>query len=229
MIKFAVIIPDRGDRPKFLAHCIELILKQTIQPDHVELVNYKPLSEKKDITQRYRIGYDNLRGKGFDVIFFIENDDFYKSNYFETMITEWVKAGKPNLFGTRYTYYYHIKLFAYFKMQHIERCSAMSTMIKPDLNFNWCVDEQPYTDTHLWSVAQIENKVTFLPDSILCLGIKHGIGITGGDCHANRLERFKINKGQVDVNKEFLRSVCDNPSFNFYNNYFTDEQKDKQI
>lgn len=225
MTKFAVIIPDRGDRPTLLEHCLQLIKKQTVQPDHIELVNYEPKSDKKDITQRYRSGYENLRGKGFDVIFFIENDDYYHPTYFEVMLFEWKIAGRPDLFGTSYTYYYHIKLFAYFIMRHSERSSAMSTMIKPDLEFNWCIDEEPYTDTHLWMVAKINSKVIFTPNKILCLGIKHGTGLTGGDCHVNRLERFIINKGQLDENKDFLKTNCDPQSFEFYTNYFKNETK----
>lgn len=222
MIKFAIIIPDRGDRPELLKHCMWQIKRQTIQPDHIELVDYKPLSDKKDITQRYRIGYENLKGKGFDVIFFIENDDYYAPDYFEIMLGEWVKAGKPELFGTWYTYYYHIKLFAYLKMTHSERSPAMSTMILPDINIKWCVDEEPYTDQHLWMVSGLKGKI-FKPEKHICLGIKHGVGLTGGDCHLNRLDRYKINKGALDSNKEFLKSVVDSESFEFYTNYFNHE------
>lgn len=104
-----------------------------------------------DITKRYRTGYDLLRGKGLDVIAFIENDDWYAPDYLERMGEQWELAGRPDLFGTAYTIYYHIGLQAWLTMEHRRRASAMNTLIKPDLNITWCADSEPYTDIHLWT------------------------------------------------------------------------------
>ena len=146
-MKIGIIIPDKSDRPKFLENCLRMINSQTIKPDIIELVNDKPidinpdgyaLPEKRncDITLRYRTGYDRLRNKGINVIFLMENDDWYAPDYIETMLKYWEKYGRPDIFGTNYTIYYHIKLFAYFTMNHSMRSSAMSTLIRSDLNFN---------------------------------------------------------------------------------------------
>lgn len=213
MVKVGIIIPDRNDRPLFLKNCLDIISRQSIQPTIVELVNYVPESNNIDITQRYRRGYDNLRNKGLDIIAFMENDEWYADNYLETMVNEWIKLGKPKMIGTNYTIYYHIKLNAYFTMQHFTRSSAMSTLIKPDLDIKWCEDEQPYTDLWLWKHI---GGITFEPKKIICLGIKHGIGKCGGMAHIDKLHRY-VN---LDEKKDYLRSIVDEKSFNLYENIF---------
>ena len=218
-MKIAVIIPDRGDRPEFLKNCLRMMNAQTIQPDFLQVVDYKPLSDKCDITQRYRIAYHGLDGLNFDCILFIENDDWYAPNYIETMITLWHINGRPELFGTNYTYYYHIGIKKYFKFTHFRRASMMNTLIKPDLNISWPVDEYPYTDAALWQVDQlniknkdIERRLSVDPGTIISLGIKHNVGMPGGNYHGNRLEKYNV----CDADFSFIKSVMDNESFNFY-------------
>jgi len=237
-MKVAVIIPDRNDRPRFLENCLRMLKAQTVQPDIIELVNddfgtriFKapaigfttspPENNGKmvpDITKRYRTGYDRLRGKGIDCILFIENDDWYRNDFIEKMTLEWEYQGRPDLLGTNYTIYYHIGLFARYTMQHETRSSAMSTLIKADLNFAWCPDHEPYTDIHLWKT--IPNRVIFHPEEHICLGIKHGEGLCGGKSHSDRLFRYEPPRGTKDPDKAFLKSVLDPESFEFYSNYF---------
>lgn len=212
-MKIGIIIPDRNDRPLFLENCLRLIKNQTLQPTIIEVINYEPESSNVDITQRYRRGYEKLRNKGLDIIALMENDEWYSPKYLEIMVDGWIKHGKPEIFGTNYTIYYHIKLFSYFTMHHLTRSSAMSTLITPDMDIKWCVDEQPYTDIWLWKQLQ---GVTFTPSEIICLGIKHGVGKCGGMAHVDKLHRYVGN----DINKYYLRSIVDSESFNFYSNYF---------
>jgi glycosyltransferase involved in cell wall biosynthesis len=217
-MKIAVIVPSRGDRPKFLDNCLRMIKAQTLQPDYIHVANDKPLSASRDITWRYRKAYDALRGKGFDVIFFMEDDDYYHPEYIETMLRAWIAADRPEIFGTTETIYYHIKIFASFIMNHHVRSSAMCTLIKPDLEINWPVDEDPYTDIALYKQLKY---ALFTPPKILFLGIKHGVGLCGGDSHVNGLHRYVTGaRGKKDHNRDFLRSVMDPESFEFYTNYF---------
>ncbi len=210
-----VIIPDRGDRPEFLENCLRMLKAQTMQPTIIEIVNDAPLSDEKDITLRYRLGYERLRNKGIEVIALIENDDWYAYNYLETMYNKWLELGKPDLLGQSYTIYYHIKQRAWFTMNHPERSSAMNTFIKPDLIFDWCVDNDPYTDLHLWLRSGLKGEI-FTPKSHICLGIKHGDGLCGGVNHVDALHRY-TNR---DSNMTFLNQIMDSESFNFYSNYF---------
>jgi len=215
--KIAVLIPDRGDRPAFLKNCIEMIERQTIKPAHVEIVNYRPKSEAIDITQRYRIGYSELSGKGFDCILFIENDDYYHSQYIEMMYNQWLRSGKPDLLGTSYTIYYHITLRKYTVMKHRSRASAMNTLIRPDLNLKWCADSEPYTDMWLWMREDVNqlSRVVFTPDKVYSLGIKHGVGKCGGANHTTRLHRYD----HLDSDMSYLKSVVDPVSFAFYQKF----------
>jgi glycosyltransferase involved in cell wall biosynthesis len=215
-MKIGVLIPDRNDRPELLANCLRMLKAQTLQPDVIELVNdpspFKP--DEKDITWRYRTGYDRMRKRGFDLIALIENDDYYSPNYLETMVAAWNDAGKPNIIGTDYTIYYHLKHKAYFTMHHTTRSSAMSTLIIPDMDFPWCDDKEPYTDMHLWKHIK---GVVIRPGKHICLGIKHGTGFCGGHMHVDRIHRY-IN-GIQDDDQIFLKSVLDSESYKFYSNF----------
>ncbi len=208
-IKIGIIIPDRGDRKEFTENCLRMLKYQTLKHNILFHANHDPISDNIDITQRYRIGYEALRGK-CDIILFIENDDWYSHKYIETMVDEWVISGKPDIIGTDHTIYYNLKEKAWFTMSHSSRSSAMSTLIKADLNFKWCRDSEPYTDIHLYN--ELKNRVIFTPKDMICMGIKHGIGKCGGYAHVDKLHRF-VNK---DSNMEYLFSKIDNESFNFY-------------
>ena len=212
-MKIAVLIPSRGDRPGFLDNCKRLLSLQTLQPDHIEVVDFAPLDEQCDITPRYRFGYNKLSEMGFDVILFMEDDDYYSPNYIETMITEWNNADRPDIFGTDYTFYYSLRAWGRFTMEHCQRSSAMSTLIKPNLNINWPENHDPYTDVFLYN--QLKYKL-FHPEETICIGIKHGIGKCGGECHVNHLRRFTTGNSLPDPNKEWLKNTVDEDSFKFY-------------
>lgn len=188
-MKVGVIIPDRGDRPEFTANCLRMLKGQSLQPAIIEHVYFPAFSNKTDITLRYRTGYDRLRDKGLDVIAFIENDDWYHPLYLETMCRHWEAVGRPELFGTNHTRYYHIGILRHFLMHHRTMSVAMSTFIRPDLNFAWCPDHEPFTDSHLWLVSNLK-KVIIDPPIPLCIGIKHGVGKCGGRSHRDRFKNY---------------------------------------
>lgn len=217
-LKIGIVIPDRGDRPEFMANCIRLIHNQTILREGVMnnkaefiKVDYPPVSDAVDITPRYKFGYDYMRNKGLDVIAFMENDDWYKENYLEYMLGQWIDYNRPVLFGTQYTIYYHIRLGRYFIYHHLDRASMMNTLIKPDLDVPWPPDIEPFTDAHIW--FNMKGWVTFKPDQDYSIGIKHGIGKCGGPSHIDRLHRYNIN------DNGFLQKTVDQESFEFYNKF----------
>jgi hypothetical protein len=229
-MKIACIIPDRSDRPQFLEQCQKMLKKQTAQIHYVLLVNNPAESEKPDITQRYRRGYEWVsKYDNFDVIFLIENDDYYSPTYIEEMLAAWIDNGKPDLFGTSYTYYYHVGLRSYFMMNHPERASAMNTMIKPNLNISWPNDNEVYTDLHLWLHSHVLNgsKKTWTPSKIISIGIKHGVGLCGGRHHKDRLNRYQMDgglgnesaSGVEDIGDVFLYANTDAESFEFYKQF----------
>jgi hypothetical protein len=210
-MRIAVLIPTRNDRPGFMENFYRMIAAQTVHVDTICVMDYAPESNQCDITQRYKRGYDYLRGKGFDIIALMEYDDFYHPEYLATMITEWEKRGKPDIFGTGYTIYYHIKLGAYFTMYHQDRASAMNTLIKPDLEITWPVDNEPFTDMHLWRTI---HGVVFFPEKVISMGMKHGIGLCGGRSHIDKLHRYS----QKD--EGFLQKTLDPESYKFYSQFY---------
>lgn len=215
-MKIAVLIPDRSDRPQFLENCLRMMKAQTLQPEHIELVNDKPLNDKCDITYRYRTGYDRLRNKGYDLIAFIENDDWYDPDYLSTMAHAWKNTGRPQLLGTGSTIYYHIFKKRYLTMQHSTRSSAMNTFIVPNLNFLWCKDDQPYTDIHLWKLLK---GVTVRTDIPISMGIKHGLGMCGGGFHDENEKHDVMHRfSEQDLDMKYLKKIMDSESFNFYSN-----------
>lgn len=220
MIKIGIIIPNRGDRPEFMKNCLKQIESQTIRPYLIEVVDFLPESEAIDITKRYRIGYDQLRNKGLDLIAFMENDDAYAENYLEYMVKCWQESNTPDILGTTYTHYYHIKLQHYFTMYHYDRSSMMNTFIKPDLNFNWCADWVAYTDMHLWDNCKQLSGALITPEPVISLGIKHGVGLCGGAAHQNKLDLYYGPRGHKDIKAELLKSICIPETFNFYNNFY---------
>lgn len=210
-MKTAVLIPTRNDRPGFLKNCLRMIEAQTFPPDDVEVIGYNPESDRCDITQRYRRGYEKLCGKGYDYIALMEDDDWYSPDYLETMRGEWRKRGQPDIFGTGYTIYYHLKLGAYFTMYHQDRASAMNTLIKPDLEINWPVDHEPFTDMHLWRTI---HGVVFFPEKVISMGMKHGIGLCGGRSHVDKLHRY------TQKDEGFLEKTLDPESYKFYSKFY---------
>jgi hypothetical protein len=214
-LRIGILIPDRGDRPDFLFQCWRMIKAQTLQPYHIELVNDPPKSDACDITFRYRTGYERMKDKGIDLIAFIENDDWYSETYLETMAREWISQGKPDLFGTIYTVYFNLRCWRYFTMWHQDRASAMNTFIKPDLQIHWPVDAEPYTDMHLWMNNVHLSKKIFWPKSHISIGMKHGVGMTGGGMHVNKMDMYyDPQTGKEDAG--FLQQTVDPIAFEFY-------------
>lgn len=207
-MNIAVIIPDRGDRPEFTEFCLEKIRRQTIQPVQVLHMNYPPESNRPDITQRYRRGYELVRDD-ITVIALMENDDWYSDTYLEESAEFWIETGQPDLLGRTFTRYYNIRERAWFDMKHVTRSSAMNTMIRPHMKFAWCPDHEPYTDSYLWNFVNFRKSIIDMP--LNSMGIKHGIGMCGGKNHTDYLHRY-INHDQT---MSYLKSVVGD-DFQFY-------------
>jgi hypothetical protein len=208
-----VIIPDRGDRPQFLKHLFFMLDRQTVKPDFIELVNYKATSKAPDLTPRIRFGFDSLKKKGCDVVLIMENDDFYSEDYIETMLFLWELNGKPEIFGTNSTIYYHIGKREFRKLEHEGRASLMNTLISTKADIQYPNDSEVYLDMFIWK--QLKG-VAVDPCRVISIGIKHGFGLCGGNGHNGM--QFK-NK---DKDLSFLSSKVDPISLEFYKSFFND-------
>lgn len=202
-----VIIPDRGDRSEFLSHLFSMLEGQTRKPDFIELVNYAPISKAFDLTARVKAGFEALKTKGCDVVLIMENDDFYSSDYIETMLFLWELYGEPDLFGTNSTIYYHLKKKEFRVLKHEGRASLMNSMIKTSAELTWPNDEEVYLDLYLWKQMK---GISVSINRVICLGIKHGIGLCGGNGHDS------MRYDQNDQSSLYLKSNVDEKSFEFY-------------
>jgi hypothetical protein len=208
-VKIALIIPTRGDRPDFIRQCKKMIHRQTVPPDDIIFIDFKGKEGIKDITQRYRLGIKKAVERGNDVAFFWEDDDWYHPRYIEWMIGEWIRHGMPDLFGIAETYYYHIKVESLWKTQHPGRASAFSTLV--NLNDHrgnirtWCDDTDPFTDMWIW--REWKNRKVAIPfpkGEIYAIGVKHGIGLTGGSGHSHANLRWTQQKAEGWFNTNIL-------------------------
>lgn len=212
------LIPTRGDRPNFLNFSLNQLNRQTKRVDLIEVVDDPPKDANvKDITFRYRIGMERLFGKGADVIFLWEDDDYYSPVYVETMLHHWTLHQKPDIFGINFTVYYHLRLRSYFRMNHPNRSSAFCTMVtrRGISNFTWPNDNHSFVDIDLW--RQIRG-FAFVPNSVLALGIKgyNEGGHFGGIGHNDKWPAYSKN-GDGDLG--WLKSVVDQESLDFYRNF----------
>lgn len=208
-IKVGVVIPDRKDRPRFLRQCLLMLNRQTRKADFILVVDGNT-GLKKDLTLRYKTGFGVAFGKGeCDVVFLIENDDWYSSRFIETMLQHWNLTGRPDILGIGRTVYYHLGQRRYKIMTHKERASAFCTMVtKKVLGIVWPDDSESFLDLHLWQ--QLKG-VTVLPEEEICIGIKHGIGTCGGRAHK---ETFPYDFEDKEL--AYLSATVDKQSLEFY-------------
>lgn len=214
-MKLGVLIPTRGDRTKFLSQAKNLLSKQTLKPDEINIVDFKPSDDKKDITKRYRIGCEQLfNEKKCDLVIFWEDDDWYSADYIQTIYNSWVQNNKPSLIGFGKTIYYHLFTKNYLIVNHPKKASACCTAVtKEILNIKFPDDTYPYLDIELW--GQIPNRYVINTDKFYHVGFKHGIGLVGGGGHPNDWSKYDSNDNSLN----FLKSIIDSDSLEFYRNY----------
>ncbi len=211
MMRVTAIIPTRGDREAFVEHCKFLLARQTRQFDRVIWVDDPPLTGEKDITFRYRKGISEAAPVS-DVIFLWEDDDWYHEKYVENMLAAWEMNGRPQVFGLASTCYYHLESRRGKILKHRGRASAMSTIISSAAveNIQWPSDTEPFFDIRLWKSLR---GVAIDTEELLCVGIKHGVGLCGGMGHRSGWSGYD---NIDDARMSWLSAVVDPESFSFY-------------
>lgn len=191
-----------------------MIQAQTIQPDMHIIVDDIHDCNYPDVTWRYKLGFQRAREQGADVFVIMEDDDWYAPNYIEVMLTEWVRRRKPNLFGIANTIYYHLALRKYRIITHPRRASMMATVIRADTEIEWCADDYPYLDVHMWTELPSVTIATKVFDKTITIGIKHGNGLYAGGGHNKDSQVYKT--GYADPDMKFLESHVGSRLVRFY-------------
>lgn len=203
---FATITPSRGDRPHLLKFCKYQLSRMTLKPDKSYFIDHPPTDDRKDLIARVRKGVELAQADGFDKVYIIEDDDFYVPNYFERMEFD------TDFVGCNRSLYYNLSNRTYEYLHHPEHSSLFCTGFKISAlrGFNWPEPQAVFLDLKLWRHAKRQNKKITLHHDSIGVGIKHGIGVTGGSGHRRVLKR-------TDPDLEFLRTqITSKDEFEFY-------------
>jgi hypothetical protein len=205
-VKFAVIIPDRRDRPEFTKNCLRQLERMTLKPDRVFHIDHPALGPGFDLIDRVRQGVSLAEQAGFDWCFIIENDDYYPANYFERFANY---TFDYSFLGQDYSDYYNLKNLTQNRFQHDYRASLFTTGFRISAlnNFTWPENSKPFLDIELWKYAR-HKKRKFIDTG--ALGIKHGLGLCGGKGHQMNWPK------NYDKDMNDLRKKVDAESFQFY-------------
>jgi hypothetical protein len=102
------------------------------------------------------------------------------------------------------------------KFDHPGRSSMFCTSlhIKENINkvWTWPLDSERFLDLWIWRKWNTHSKNTVdFTDKIYTIGIKHGIGLTGGGGHDTSSNFYTDT-----YDSEWLKSHIDDYSYNFY-------------
>lgn len=199
------VTPTRGERNFFLEKCKYMVERQTQKVDYHVIIDYEPQTKDYDLVDRYEEGIENCLRRGCDLIFAFEDDDYYPEDYVEKMVMEWEKNGRPQLIGVMDTIYYNIvwQRYAIIERPH---CSLFMSAFGRDVIYKGCNKKERYYDKWLWRNNNgVRVKMRNKP-----IGIKHGVGMVGGDGH--KAGQLKIQ----DKEFGFLRNLVDERMMKFY-------------
>lgn len=202
---FCTITPTRGDRPEFLDFCKHQISRMHVKPDHSYFIDYPPVDGNKDLVARVQKGIEMAAADGFHYAFIIEEDDYYPDTYFSYM------NFAAEFMGIESTIYYHLGNNGFQYEKHPNRASLFTTGFKlPALSgFDFRTVRGVFLDIALWNFANRHNKAKFFmsPGPI---GVKHGIGVTGGIGHRQRIYK------KFDKDWSYLANNVDSEAISFY-------------
>lgn len=212
MERFAIIVPDRGDRPEFTERCKKQIDAFNCNEHAFTVyVDFSPVGTMPDLVERVYDGINYAKDGGVDFVFIVENDDAYPFNYLS-------KMGDPEDFdfiGCEHSYYYNLRNLTWQRFDHQHRSSLFNTGFRISAmdGFPWeqlIRHNDVFLDIEIWKWARRRNrrKIKFV-ESTGSIGIKHGIGLCGGKGH--RMEM--INK---DPAMSWLKARVEADSFEFY-------------
>lgn len=206
-----VIIPSRGDER------LELLTRQAqrlaaMDPKiPVFCMDYLPKGQEPDLIPRIKKALELVQTQ---YVVIIEDDDYYPPDYLDA-ITHGFKTG-ARVCGIPDTIYYHIGTQQYQHMKHPNRASLFCTAFAVDslYGFKWPEDHVTHLDLELWKYWNNQARAKRMVKPYMYtgyrrgrprpVGIKHGIGLSGGIGHYRKMQR-------QDSNWAYLRRHCGVP------------------
>lgn len=207
-MKTCIIMPDRGDRPELFAFAVQQINRMGFG-QAAYLMNDKPTTDEVDIVPRIRKGVEMAKRDGFKFVLILENDDMYPEEYLLHLGDYW----NYDFVGFGDTTYYNLKNKTWQKFYHPSRSSLFCTGFRisalSDNFWSRIKDTETFLDIKIWDEAHRTNaNVLLMPDNP-CVGVKHGLGKTGGKGHRMLLSN-------PDPEMKWLREHVDKSAFGFY-------------
>jgi len=206
MSKWAAIIPTRGQQRKvFTGWAVHRAVQNGY--DHVYLIDYNPVDNLVDMYKRISVGVEQAIKDGCEFVSIIEDDDWYSIDYLKTL-----KKLPPtwDIVGINHSTYYHLFSTGWKKMVHPGRAGLFCTSFRPEILDKLPDTKTAFLDLGWWRIANNNPKIsTKLIDTDLALGIKHGVGISGGNGHSMAYQTF-------DTRLQKLQSTVDKEAFRFY-------------
>lgn len=203
--KTCIIIPDRGDRPKFLRFLYQQYSRFNVKP-FVYLINHRPVSSEPDLVARIKKGVEMAKSGGYEFVFILENDDYYPASYFDDV------PDNVDVVGETRTIYYHLKDKRWEITHHPGHSSLFVTGFRISAldGFEWPKFSERFLDVSLWKHFRKQKLKEYIHYSG-AIGMKHGIGLCGGKGH----RQWFMND---DSSQEWLKSMIDKEAFEFYSN-----------
>ena len=207
-MKTCIIMPDRCDRPEFFAFAVKQINRMGFGKDAF-IMNDRPRSNDIDLVWRIKEGLKMAKAEGFEFVIIMENDDAYHEEYILHLQDYW----NYDFVGFSTTTYYNIKARTWQKFNHPGRSSLFCTGFRisalSDNFWNRIKDSERFLDIKIWEEANRTGaKILLMPENP-CIGIKHGLGKTGGKGHTMDLENR-------DPEMKWLKDHTDEEAFEFY-------------
>ena len=207
-MKIGAVIPTLYNRGELLDFTYDRMVRQTLPLSYIEIIPSD--GQEVDITKKYVKGLDKLFDKGCDLVFLIEDDDYYPLDYVERMSEEWLAQRKPSIMGLSKTIYYHVVANKYHIFDNISHCAAFTTLVSKEAKyFGLCKDNYPYYDVRLWQ----NNLGVFTTLDNNPIGIKHGIGKTGGNMHDP--SRMRLDDNDLTI----FNKIFDEDARTFYKGF----------
>lgn len=207
MPKISIITPT-GGRPEAFRLCENFIQNQTVKPTEWIVVDdclprtpctmgqkyiRGPRNWEPDVnTQRFNLEAALKEVTG-EILFLLEDDDYFAPNYIEVFLTYLKEAHIVGLSNSRY---YNLKVPGWKIMQNYAHASLSQTAIRASLYpslMKSINSGELYFDVHLWrQVRDSETPMLLLGNSSLGLGIK-GMPGRGGITGYHRSKDFYLD------------------------------------
>ena len=204
MVNFCILTFDRGDRKPFYDFCKEQVKRFHFNARHI-CIDHRPETEECDIVPRFRKGLAIAKSEGFEWVVVVESDDYYPPDYLDRLIPY---METNDFIGDERTIYYHLGNRSWVELNHPKRSSLFTTSFRISAldGFRWPKDTTPFLDIEIWRHS-FRKRCKFLNSG--AIGIKHGVGKTGGSGHKRTFKN-------LDPELKWLEANTDSDAFGFY-------------